>query len=142
MGTCKCRQRKTSLRKLCHDRKCGQVELDILCADHLGRDANVSNTWLGAQSKGCWGPARQKPFVGRESFNRPMLAPFLNGKAVRAEGLGEMIPYPWHHERMGVGDVHQGKGARISSLLGVRRKQARFGLDLFEILNDGHGLEH
>ena len=66
--------------------------------------------------------ALQQPFIGREAFTRPMLAPTLERLTIDPQGRREVIAYPWHYQRMCIGNRHQRESASVGTFLGVLRQ--------------------
>src|SRR5580704_14439802 len=104
---CKRRQRKAPLGQSCNDWIAGQIELEEMRTHDLAGDADIGKPRLGAQSKRGRCPAREKPFVGRKSLARPVLAPFFDRVRVGAKCLGEMIADPRDYQRMGISNCHE-----------------------------------
>src|SRR5215470_17959349 len=101
------RKRKAALYKLPHGWKCCQIELDILCTDHMACDADVRKARIRAERERRRRADPQKPFVGAKPLDRPMLTPLLDRVSVCAECLREVIANPRCQQRVGVRDRHQ-----------------------------------
>src|SRR5258708_35824102 len=84
MRGCKRRQRKAPLGQPRHDWIAGQIELEEMRTHDLASDADIGKPRLAAQSKRRGRPAPEKPFVGRKSLARPVLAPFFDRLRVGA----------------------------------------------------------
>src|SRR5439155_188083 len=72
----------------------------------MASNANIGKARLSAQRKRCWCAACQKPFIGRDPLDRPMLAPVLDRFCVGAKCLGKMIADARRDQRMSIGDRH------------------------------------
>src|SRR5579872_2673689 len=114
---------ETALGEVFHQRKSLEPDLEILGADHLAGDADISQTDVLAERKWRRLPAREQPLICRKALCRPMRTPLLDRLGVGAERLDEMLAYPWHRERVSVRNRHQCQRARIGALLDVLRQQ-------------------
>src|SRR6202048_4605094 len=81
------RHGKAAFGEACHGGKSAQFKLKILRADHLTSDADISEARFAAQGKGSRRAAREQPFIGRESFRRPMCAPVRDRLGISAKRL-------------------------------------------------------